>query len=211
MPESKSASREEAPRTADGDSHAELIQRLFREHNDALIRFLVARLRSQQEAKEVAQEAYVRLLSLDRPGAVSFLRAFLYKTAANVAVDRLRSRRREREAKRAGLFDDFRETPTPERVLLGAQDVSVLHQLLEELPPKCRQAFLLQRVYGVHFADIAAQMGVSERMVRKYVVRALTYCRAGLEAARQIKDKSEGAAATDGGKGASQRREKLRG
>ena len=176
-----------------GETHAELIQRLFHEHNEALIRFLVARLRSQQEAKEVAQEAYVRLLSLDQPGAVSFLRAFLFKTAANLAVDRLRSRQRERDAQRAGLFDDLRETPTPERVLLGAQDISLLSELIKELPPKCRQAFLMQRIYGVQFPDIAAQMGVSERMVRKYVVRALTYCRAGLDAARKLKDENEDA------------------
>lgn len=194
MSEPDSIRSGDLPRSAVGETHAELIQRLFREHNEALIRFLVTRLRSQQEAKEVAQEAYVRLLSLDQPGAVSFLRAFLFKTAANLAVDRLRSRRREREAQRAGLFDDPRETPTPERVLLGAQDVSLLHELLGELPPKCRQAFLLQRIYGVQFPAIAAQMGVSERMVRKYVVRALTYCRAGLDAARRVKEEKEGTA-----------------
>ena len=71
-------------------ARAELVERLFREHNSALVRFLQARLRSPQEAHEVAQEAYVRLLSLDEPGAVSYLRAFLFKTAANLAVDRLR-------------------------------------------------------------------------------------------------------------------------
>jgi hypothetical protein len=65
-------------------SHSELIERLFREHNEALVRFLLARLRSRQAALEVAQEAYVRLLSLDQPGAVSYLRSFLFKTAANL-------------------------------------------------------------------------------------------------------------------------------
>ena len=73
---------------------AELVERLFREHNDALIRFLVARLRSYQDARDVAQESYVRLLSLDEPGAVSYLRAFLFKTAANLATDAFDGRAR---------------------------------------------------------------------------------------------------------------------
>src|SRR5580698_6212816 len=75
------------------EGHAARIDHLFREHNDALVRFLSARLGSYQDAREVAQEAYVRLLNLDRPGAVNFLRALLYKTAANLAIDRLRHQR----------------------------------------------------------------------------------------------------------------------
>src|SRR5882724_1316303 len=73
--------------------HAERIDQIFREHNHSLLRFLAGRLASEQDAKEVAQEAYVRLLQLDRPEGVSFLKAFLFKTAANLAIDRVRRRR----------------------------------------------------------------------------------------------------------------------
>lgn len=164
---------------------AELIERLFREHNDALIRFLALRLRSQQEAKEVAQEAYVRMLKLDQPGAVGFLRAFLFKTAANLAVDRIRHaqtvRRVSRETK---LLDELTTQPTPEQAVNGAQELDLAQRLIDELPPKCRRAFLLHKIYGLDFPDIARQMGLGERMVRTYVVRASLYCLAGLDAAR---------------------------
>lgn len=163
-------------------AHTELVSGLFREHNEALVRFLAGRLHSQQEAMEVAQEAYVRLLQLHQPEAVSYLRAFLFKTAANIAADRLRARFRETRAVHSGLTGSFLETPTPEREVAGRQEVEQLHRLIAELPPKCRQVFLLQRIYGVQFADIAVQLGISERMVRKHVVRALMYCRAGLDA-----------------------------
>src|SRR5687767_9404878 len=91
-----------------------LVERLFREHNEALIRFLRPRVRSRQEAREVAQEAYVRLLSLDRAGAVSYLRAFLFKTAANLAVDRLRHDESQARTAEAPLFHEFIEARTPE-------------------------------------------------------------------------------------------------
>ena len=175
-----------------GSSHSQRISRLFSEHNDSLIQFLATRLRSVQEAKEVAQEAYVRLLSLEDSGAVSFLRAFLFKTAANLAVDRIRSRNRQRQALDAGLCDEYRETPTPDREAASAQEVEIVRRLIGELPPKCRRAFLLHRVHGAEFSEIAEEMGLSERMVRHYVLRAVLYCRAGLDAAQDCKESGRG-------------------
>ena len=61
---------------------------LFCERNDALVRFLSARRGPYQDARAVAQKAYVRPLNLDRPGATNFLSALLFKAAANLAVDR---------------------------------------------------------------------------------------------------------------------------
>ena len=173
-------------------SHAQRISRLFSEHNESLIQFLATRLRSVQEAKEVAQEAYVRLLSLEDSGAVSFLRAFLFKTAANLAVDRIRSRNRQQQAQDAGLCDESRETPTPDREAASAQEVEIVRRLIGELPPKCRHAFLMHRVHGAEFSEIAQEMGLSERMVRHYVLRAVLYCRAGLDAAQSCKESGRG-------------------
>jgi RNA polymerase sigma factor (sigma-70 family) len=175
-----------------GGSNAQRISRLFSEHNDSLIKFLATRLRSVQEAKEVAQEAYVRLLSLEDSGAVSFLRAFLFKTAANLAVDRIRSRNRQQQALDAGLCDESREAPTPDREAASAQEVEIVRRLIGELPPKCRHAFLLHRVHGAEFSEIAQEMGLSERMVRHYVLRAVLYCRAGLDAAQSCKESGRG-------------------
>jgi RNA polymerase sigma factor (sigma-70 family) len=162
-------------------AQSELIERLFREHNEALVRFLLARLRSRQAALEVAQEAYVRLLSLDQPGAVSYLRSFLFKTAANLAVDRLRRDDVHARATETPLFREFTDDRTPERAAAGAQEIQRLVELLADLPPKCREAFILNRFHGMDFPDIAAEMKLSERMVRIYVVRALLFCRAQLE------------------------------
>jgi RNA polymerase sigma factor (sigma-70 family) len=163
-------------------SRAKMIAELFREHNESLIRFLTARMRSRQEAKEVAQEAYVRLLKLDQPGAVSFLRAFLFKTAANLAVDRMRSRGRRERLREYALFDELGEAPSPERVAVGAQGVQIVERLLRELPPKCRLAFLLSRVQGLEPGEIAKRVGVSERTVRHYILQAFLHCRKGLDA-----------------------------
>jgi RNA polymerase sigma-70 factor (ECF subfamily) len=159
------------------------VERLFREHNAALLRFISAKLGSEQEAREIAQEAYVHLLQLDHPAAIGFLRAFLFKTAANLAIDRLRQRsRRSQTASVADLEFAVFEL-TPERQLAGQQAIAVVSAAIRELPPKCRQAFLLHRIHELHMDDIAARMGIGVCMARRYVARALEYVRQCLDAA----------------------------
>jgi RNA polymerase sigma factor (sigma-70 family) len=160
---------------------AELIERLFREHNEALLRFLQARLRSYQEARDVAQEAYVRLLSLDQPGAVSYLRAFLFKTAANLAVDRKRRYDIHSRATAEPIFREFVDTLTPERRTAGEQQLQRLERLIAALPPKARQAFVLNQVHGRDLPSVAKDLGLSESMVRKYVLRVLLDLRVRLD------------------------------
>jgi RNA polymerase sigma factor (sigma-70 family) len=165
------------PQAGQEESRAQVVERLFREHNEALVRFLRGRVGSANEAREVAQEAYVRLLSLDQPGAVSYLRAFLFKTAANIAIDR--RRRHENFDKVAGrqLFTELTESRTPERQLSGEQTLRHLGVLIEAMPAKCRESFVMNQIQGLDAATIAAQLGITDSMVRKYVVRALLHCR----------------------------------
>ncbi len=160
-----------------GTSRAELVERLFREHNEALIRFIRARVGSQHEAHEVAQEAYVRLLRLDEPGAVSYLRTFLFRTAANIAIDRQRRHQTHDQLARLPAFREFTDLRTPERQVAGEQLLRRLGNLVEAMPAKCRQSFVMHQIHGVPATTVAARLGISESMVRKYVVRALLHCR----------------------------------
>ena len=165
-------------------SRAEVVERLFREHNEALIRFLRGRVGSHNEALEVAQEAYVRLLSLDQPGAVSYLRAFLFKTAANIAIDRRRRNQNFDRVAGRGLFTELTENRTPERQLSGEQTLRHLGALIEGMPPKCRESFVMNQIQGLDAATIAHRLGITDSMVRKYIVRALLHCRAHMDLER---------------------------
>jgi RNA polymerase sigma-70 factor (ECF subfamily) len=170
---------------AAADSRSALVERLFRDHNEALIRFLRGRVGSRNEALEVAQEAYVRLLSLDEPGAVSYLRAFLFKTAANIAIDRRRRDQSYDKVTGAGqLFTQFSEERTPEREVAAEQTLRHLGNLIESMPAKCQASFVLSQIHGLDAATIAGQLGITDSMVRKYVVRALLHCREQMDLER---------------------------
>jgi len=160
-----------------------LIERLFREHNDSLIRFLKTRLSSSQDAKEVAQEAYVRLLQLDQPGAIGFLRAFLFKTAANIATDRLRHRQVVQSSEQQQGFAPFDSFASADTGVAAAQDLDILTRALDELPSRCREVFLLRRLGGMGTDAIARRVGVTPRMIRMYLAQALLHCQQRLDEA----------------------------
>jgi RNA polymerase sigma factor (sigma-70 family) len=179
---------DEADDAAGGESRSALVERLFREHNEALIRFLRGRVGSRNEALEVAQEAYVRLLSLDQPGAVSYLRAFLFKTAANIAIDRRRRVRSYDRVTGGQLFTEFSENRTPERQVAAEQTLRHLGSLIESMPAKCQASFVMSQIHGLDAATIAGQLGITDSMVRKYVVRALLHCREQMDLERNSPD-----------------------
>lgn len=172
------------PPTPAGEAHetasAEL-DRLFKEHNDALLRFIAAKVGSSQEAREIAQEAYVRLLSLDERQAVSHLRAFLFKTAANLAVDRLRQRTRRNFLVSSASVDFGIFEISPERHLGGVQAMRRLRAGLSELPKTCREAFLLMRLEGLSCEEVAERLQIQPRSVWRHVARALEYLRERVE------------------------------
>jgi RNA polymerase sigma factor (sigma-70 family) len=174
------------PKSGQRESHSSVAS-LFEEHNKALLRFLTCRLRSAQEAKEVAQEAYVRLLQLDAPAGVSYLRAYLFKTAANLATDRLRSSARRERVNQLNFFDTVEAVePSPERSVLAEQELVTILGILGELPARCRYAFVMHRFYGHSIAEVAGSMGLSVRMVQLYVERALAFCTERLHGASAI-------------------------
>lgn len=162
-------------------AHAHALSELFEQHNRTLHSFLVSRLGNEQEAREVAQEAYVRLLQLHEPGTVSFLRAYLFKTAANLAVDKVRQRVNRASLDQSAPAIDLVDRRSPDRRLMATEDLELLEQALLELPLEYRRAFVLHRFEDWSTLQIARDLGVKERMVRNYISRTVIYCKLRLE------------------------------
>ena len=167
-----------SPRTA---IHASVLAKLFLENNRSLCAYLRLRVASQHEAEDIAQEAYARLLQHDQPCAISFLRAYLFKVAANIASDRARQRRLHLRIDLAHSSEEQIESASPDQQVHAAEQLSLLARALRELPEKYRRAFLLCRIQERRTNQIAADLGVGERMERNYVRRSARYCRLRLD------------------------------
>lgn len=138
------------------------------------------RLGNEADVDEVLQDTYLRISEMGDPDSVVNPRAFVFRVASNLGVDRGRdvSRRRERfmqDEKVAGRVAS--EQPSPERIAINRENLRNMREVLLELPPKCRTAFLLSRRDGMTYKEIGVHLGVSDNMVKKHLVRALAHCR----------------------------------
>jgi RNA polymerase sigma-70 factor (ECF subfamily) len=160
---------------------AAAVKQLFDDHNRALISFLHARLHNEDEARDVAQEAYVRLLELDNLDAIGFVRAYLFRIAANLAIDRLRHRGSRETAMPGEFFETLSDERSPERIAIAAEQLALVRTVVLELPDNCRRAFVWHVFGGQSTVDIGARLSLSDRMIRIYIAEALTLCRARIK------------------------------
>ncbi|MGC4098072.1 MAG: RNA polymerase sigma factor [Nitrospira sp.] len=166
-------------------SYGELEQ-LFDRQRHVLLRRLTALVRSREQAADLVQEAFTRLLNLVRKQEVTYPEAFLYRTAINLAIDYLRGRsRRMNSLSDDATYEDVLMvaalTPAPDRELSAKQQLRIVSRAITELPERTREAFLLHRVNGYSYPKIAAQLGISESAVEKLISRAIKHCSDSLE------------------------------
>lgn len=169
------------PQPVGEETPAVSAEALMREFNQALVRMLQLRLGSYEDAREVAQEAYAKLLVVGDEKVVSYHRAYLFRIAQNLATDLLRRRAYMElpEPADLGLWQD--PVANPERAARLSQVVAKLPAILAELPHNCTEAFRLVRIQQLSFAEAAVRMGLTERMVRIHVARALAHCQHHLD------------------------------
>jgi RNA polymerase sigma-70 factor (ECF subfamily) len=153
-----------------------VLSHLFGQHACAVKRYLFGIIHRLEVAEDLTQEAFVRLQASSR-GHLESPRGFLFRTAHNLAVDHIRRGRLvpmdELDDATASVLADT--GPSPEEQVVARQELSLMRTVISELPPKCRQVFLLVRLEGLSQRDVAAEMGMSPTMVRKYLARAIDY------------------------------------
>lgn len=150
----------------------------IRRYHDSLIRFLRQRLRVPEDAFDVAQEAYIRLMHYQTSNDIKSPSSMLFRIAINVANDLGRAEQSRRIKDQCSLddVDLVSDQPSVERQLTAEQDLHALYDVIERLPPKCRHVFLLSRVKLMTYPQIAAACGISVKMVEKHISHALAVC-----------------------------------
>lgn len=155
----------------------------FEQHHNDLLRFFTHKLGCRDLAADCTQETYVHLIRMRSTIDVQNPRAFLFRVAANLAVDNLRKIRIRREALSGEPLPEntASSAPSADDALDAKQRLIRLERAIGELSPKCRRALLMNRLEGKTHRQIAEELGVSESMIAKYVIQALKHCRARLD------------------------------
>ena len=156
-----------------------LVESLAQGCGNDLVRFIAKRLRSMADARDLAHEAYVRLLRLNRKDLIRDPQAYLYRIAANVLYEFELKRKADavglmRCAEYQVVDADLGRPDRDVEVLLAREQIEAV---LGQLSPRCRAVLILYRRDGLSYKEIAARIGISTSMVKKYLARGLRHCR----------------------------------
>lgn len=156
---------------------------MFAHYYRELHGFLSRQVNDHDAAADLAQESVARALTLQQSGvAVIDPRAMLYRIARNLLVDQYRHARiRAHESIHSCDEQDVPAAPQhqqPEESLDFTRYAERIVATIEALPPRCREAFVLNRFDGMSHTEIAERMGISRNMVAQHITRGLLACKA---------------------------------
>ena len=172
-----------------------LVEKLFDQYAHDLRLFLLGWSVPQEQAEDLVQELFTRLMSVDRleekmSDSTGSNRSYLLTMATNMIVDGQRKLqvRNAYAAAKSGIESGRIDERTPERIVTAQQELEAMRSVIQGMPLNWRVAFVLQRFGNLSCQEIASRMGVSIRQVERYLVRAMRRIR---EARRKIRAAGE--------------------
>ena len=153
------------------------LQRLYADHHGWLQGWLRHQLGCAHNAADLAQDTFLRVLARDHDvAAIREPRAYLHTIARSLLVNHWRRRQIEQAYLDALALQPENLAPSPETRALIVETLLQVDALLARLPEKVRRDFLLSQLHGLTYLQIAGELGVSERMVKKYMAQAMLQC-----------------------------------
>jgi RNA polymerase sigma-70 factor (ECF subfamily) len=153
-----------------------------------LRRYVRSRVGTKEDAEDVIQEAYLRVLRYSVEHEVQDRERLLFSAAKNLAVDSIR-RRHSRDRTAADYYATIEvEAPTwpaPDEELYIHQRLNLVEAAVAVLPERCREVFLLNRVDNLSYSQIAVHLGISVSAVEKHIARACLLIDAEISSERE--------------------------
>lgn len=154
-------------------------------HRDELYRYIVGKVNCPEAAQDILHDTFIRLMEFVSKGSVYSPRSFLYQVANNLIIDHHRRNLLRPLATEAQLEELATRVadpaPQPAEVLSDLEQMALLQQALRELPPRCREVFILLKFKHYTYAQVEQELQISSTMVFKHMHRALEHCRRRLE------------------------------
>jgi RNA polymerase sigma factor (sigma-70 family) len=173
------------------DVHTQRIAELFREEYPKLVHYMVARTGSWPEARDVAAQAFAQVLEMRAPDTVSFLKAYVYRVARNLATDRARAGAIRTRINKIVKHEFASTSPSPEPLFAHEQRIKVLSDAIETLRPT-RKMVLRMRVWDeLPYTEIESRfaadgVSVNERTLLRWYADALKELRQAILAAEEL-------------------------
>lgn len=145
-------------------------------HEEALMRFIRRNWkRNPEEVHDLRQETYMRVYEAAAKSRPPLAKPFLFITAKHLMTDRIR-RQRVVTIDTIGDLDALNVTVddlSPERQIAARQELRVLAQIFDSLPPRCREAVWLRRVDRLSQKEIAQRLGIAQKTVEGHLRKGI--------------------------------------
>lgn len=147
-------------------------------HEAALKQYLRTSFPSVVDVEDVVQESYLRIWQRQMLQPLVSARSFLYRVARNLAVDKLR---RTAISPVGGATDPIEsfvadERPNAAEIASGNEEIRLLLDAIETLPPRCREVLVLQKLHGMSLKEIAKRLRIAEGTVQLHGAKGMRRC-----------------------------------
>lgn len=150
----------------------------YARYRSSLKRFIGRFMRTPPDIEDIAQEAFLRAYAVERKRPIEQPKSFLFRIAKHVALSEL--------ARKSRQITDYIEDSVDSTVIhtvssaeeeISARQTLGLHcEAVAELPPQCRQVYLLRKVHGLSHKEISEQLGIAVSTVEKHLIKAVEQC-----------------------------------
>ena len=165
------------PRTS-GDRKPESLEALLdvfgARYQIVLVRYFERRGAAKALSEDLVQDVFVRLAQRSEGEPLENAEAYLMQTASSVWMDHHRRRKRRGEDKHVE-YVEAQHAPeyfSTQRVVEGREAVRRLIDVLNELPERTRQTYVLCRIDGMKRKEVAKRFGVSVSAIEKHLMKA---------------------------------------
>lgn len=151
-----------------------LLDKLFRRHKQELLAF-AERQGNARIAEDITQESFLRLMHHPDLASIDNPRAYLFKTIANLsknAYDHEQVRMRYLPDEPIELHQIVSPAPTLESTLEAHQQLERFIEIMSLLPEVVQHAFILSKLDGLTYTEVAYALGISSKSAQRYVFKA---------------------------------------
>lgn len=168
-------------------------------YEGALTRYLSQRRVRVHEVEDMRNDVYIRVLESARKVRPATPRSFLFVTARNLLVDRIRHERVVpiEQIEDVELADLLIDELSAEQQASGRQRLQQLARMFDRLPQRCREVLWMRRIEGLPQKTVAARLGLADATVEKHLYRALRTLTEAFHSAKRSEDEPVDVRTTD--------------
>ena len=153
-----------------------VISNLYKSYYVWLVGWIHKKVGCPENAADLTHDTFLRLLSRKALPDLHEPRAFLSTIAKGLVIDHWRRKTIEEAYLEAVAHMAFDQYSSPEERQLTLETLFLIDAMLSGLSAGVRKAFLMSRLEGLTYKQIAAELNVSERTVKKYMAKAMLQC-----------------------------------